>query len=95
MRWFLGVKLAINDREFFLRPLKGTAPRPMVEHSKKDDFWAATLGKRGALRDQAQALKAAGREEGSRRVEPLQIHDFLLDDQPIRTLDLRLIPAAI
>jgi type I restriction enzyme S subunit len=48
MRWSLRVKLAQNWREFG-RLLLATGDRPIVEQSRKDDFWGAKVAEEGSL----------------------------------------------
>lgn len=91
MRWCLRVKLALNYQDFFVRLLRWTDPLPIVERSKKDRFWSAVEEEDGVLRganhlgrllmelrDQAIALRAAGRESELLRVDPPPIENFRL-----------------
>ncbi|RQP20942.1 MAG: NADAR family protein, partial [Brucella intermedia] len=91
MRWSLRVKLAQNWREFG-RLLLATGDRPIVEQSRKDDFWGAKVADDGTLvgmnvlgrllmelREQLKGDEA----EGLRFIEPLAISEFLLFGQPI------------
>jgi type I restriction enzyme, S subunit len=95
MRWCLRVKLAQHYREFFVKLLARTEQRPIVERSRRDQFWGAMLEKDGVLRganqlggllaelrDEALDLRAAGHEAGLLRVEPPAIPNFLLLGQP-------------
>lgn len=91
MRWCLRVKLAQNWREFG-RLLLATGDRPIVEQSRKDDFWGAKVTEDGTLvgmnvlgrllmelREQLKSDEA----EVLRLIEPLAIPEFLLFGQPI------------
>jgi type I restriction enzyme, S subunit len=94
MRWCLRVKLAQNWAKFSTL-LLSTDQRPIVEESRKDDFWGAkpaddhtlvgmnVLGR--LLMELREAVKQKG-EDGFRTVEPPDIADFLLLGQPIRTI---------
>jgi ribA/ribD-fused uncharacterized protein len=99
MRWCLKVKLAQHVTKFG-GLLRRSAPRPIVERSRKDRFWGAALEKDGVLRgenrlglllmglrDELLACRAAGQESRLLRVEPLQIPDFLLLGQAIAVID--------
>ena len=91
MRWCLRVKLAQNWRAFSDLLLK-TADRPIVEQSRKDDFWGAkpiderTLVGRNVLgrllMELTEAVKAEGRDS-LLLVQPLAIPDFMLGGRPI------------
>ncbi|MCM8625163.1 NADAR domain-containing protein [Accumulibacter sp.] len=94
MRWCLRVKLAQNWREFG-RLLLATGGRPIVEQSRKDDFWGAKVADDGSLvgmnvlgrllmelREQLKGDEA----EGLRFIEPLAIPEFLLFRQPIEAI---------
>ena len=91
MRWCLRVKLAQNWRAFSDLLLK-TADRPIVEQSRKDDFWGAkpiderTLVGRNVLgrllMELREAVKAEGRDS-LLLVQPLAIPDFMLGGRPI------------
>ena len=91
MRWCLRVKLAQNWREFG-RLLLATGDRPIVEQSRKDDFWGAKVAEDGSLvginvlgrllmelREQLKGDEA----ESLNAVEPLSIPEFLLFQKPI------------
>lgn len=93
MRWCLQVKLAQNWREFG-RLLLATGDRPIVEKSRKDDFWGAKDAEDGSLvgmnvlgrllmelREQLKSYEA-----GLQSVEPLAIPEFLLFRQPIEAI---------
>ncbi|MFA6031435.1 MAG: NADAR domain-containing protein [Myxococcota bacterium] len=95
MRWCLRVKLALNWREFG-RLLLATGDRPIVEQSRKDDFWGAKVAEDGSLigmnvlgrllmelREQLKGDEA----ESLRFIEPLAISEFLLFGQPIEAVD--------
>tara|TARA_R110002124_G_scaffold283057_1_gene458577 strand:- start:2293 stop:3387 length:1095 start_codon:yes stop_codon:yes gene_type:complete len=94
MRWCLRVKLAQNWREFG-RLLLATGDRPIVEQSRKDDFWGAKVAEDGTLvgmnvlgrllmelREQLKGDEA----ESLRFIEPLAISEFLLFGQPIEAV---------
>ena len=94
MRWCLRVKLAQNWIAFS-RLLLDTGNRPIVEQSRKDDFWGAkpaddrilvgmnVLGRLlMELREQVKSEPAAGLFE----VQPLSIDDFLLCGQVIECI---------
>ena len=91
MRWSLRVKLAQNWREFG-RLLLSTGDRPIVEQSRKDDFWGAKVAEDGTLvgmnvlgrllMELREQLKG-DESESLRFIEPLAISEFLLFGQPI------------
>jgi type I restriction enzyme S subunit len=94
MRWCLRVKLAQNWREFG-RLLLATGDRPIVEQSRKDDFWGAKVAEDGSL----VGMNVLGRllmelrehlkgdeAEGLHAVEPLAIPEFVLFRQPIEAI---------
>lgn len=94
MRWCLRVKLAQNWREFG-RLLLATGDRPIVEQSRKDDFWGAKVADDGSLvgmnvlgrllmelREQLKGDEA----ESLRSIDPLAIPEFLLFRQPIEAI---------
>jgi predicted NAD-dependent protein-ADP-ribosyltransferase YbiA (DUF1768 family) len=100
MRWVIRVRLAQHYRDFFVRLLDWTESRPIVERSRKDQFWGAVLGEDGVLRggnqlgrllvelrDEARALSAEGREAELLRVAPPAIENFLLLGQPIGVVE--------
>lgn len=95
MRWCLRVKLAQNWQEFG-RLLLATADRPIVEQSRKDDFWGAKVADDGMLvginvlgrllmelREQLKGSEA----DSLRLIEPLPIPEFLLYGQPIERVE--------
>jgi len=96
MRWSLRVKLAQNWVKFS-DLLLATGDRPIVEESRRDDFWGAkpidevmlvgtnVLGR--LLMELREAVKN-GAQDSLLRVEPLSIPDFLLDGCPIQTVAL-------
>lgn len=99
MRWCLRVKLAQNHEEFG-RLLLATRDRPIVEQSRKDDYWGAkttdeigdTLIGQNVLGRLLMELreKLKGDTEGVlKTVPPLAIPDFLLLDKPIETVKAR------
>lgn len=94
MRWCLQVKL-IQNWEAFRGLLLETGDQPIVEQSRKDDFWGAepvdkrTLVGVNALGRLLMELREVVKNEGEEsffRVEPLDIVDFLLDGHPIETI---------
>ena len=94
MRWCLRVKLAQNWGEFS-KLLLETGHRPIVEQSRRDDFWGANpvdkhmligmnvLGR--LLMELREAVKIEKRESFL-RVDPLGIRDFQLGGCPIETV---------
>ena len=92
MRWCLRVKLAQNWKEFG-RLLLATGERPIVEQSRKDDFWGAKVAGHGSLvgmnvlgrllMELREQLKRDDVESLS-AVEPLSITEFLLFQKPIK-----------
>ena len=97
MRWCLRVKLAQNWRKFSELLLE-TDERPIVEQSRKDDFWGAkpvdddtlvgmnVLGR--LLMELRETVKAESRESLS-CVQPLAIPDFFLGGEPIEVVATR------
>jgi len=91
MRWCLRVKLAQNWAKFSGLLLR-TGDRPIVEESRRDDFWGAkpvdeqtlvgmnVLGR--LLMELREAVKAQG-PAGFQVVEPLDIPEFLFLGRPI------------
>lgn len=101
MRWCLRVKLATHWNDFS-RLLLATRDKPIVEQSAKDDFWGAkvvdgatlkgmnVLGRLlMELREEVKEANQQGNTDTLRRVEPLEIENFLLFGQPILAVDLR------
>ncbi|MCK6511057.1 NADAR domain-containing protein [Myxococcota bacterium] len=94
MRWCLRVKLALHW-DSFGELLLSTEERPIVEESRKDDFWGAkptdsqtlvgmnVLGR--LLMELREAIKTEPKE-ALLRVEPLNIQRFLLLDAAIETV---------
>lgn len=91
MRWCLRVKLAQNWERFGALLLE-TRGRPIVEESRKDDFWGAIpstdghlVGRNvlGRLLMELRELLQAPDAESLRRVEPPQVPWCLLYGQPI------------
>ncbi|MBM3396650.1 MAG: NADAR family protein, partial [Betaproteobacteria bacterium] len=94
MRWCLRMKLAQNWATFSDLLLL-TGDRPIVEESRRDDFWGArpvdeqtlvgmnVLGR--LLMELRDAVKAQG-PAGFQAVEPLDIPEFLFLGLPIGTL---------
>lgn len=101
MKWCLRVKLIYNW-ENFSRLLLATGDKPIVEDSRKDDFWGAkpdsdtdTLTGRNVLGRLLMELRDQFREapDGLRRVEPVRIETFLLAGNPLPTIALSDVPA--
>lgn len=99
MRWCLRLKLAQHFQRFG-GLLRWSAPRAIVERSRRDRFWGAVLEADGVLRGEnhlgrllmelRQELldrKAAGEEAHMLRVEPLQVPEFLLLGQSVGVVD--------
>lgn len=99
MRWCLRVKLAQHIKKFG-GLLRWSAPRPIVERSRKDRFWGAVLEGDGVLRGENQlgrllmelreellACKQPGEESRLLRVEPPSIPDFLLLGKPLGVIE--------
>lgn len=89
MKWCLRIKLAQNW-DTFGKLLLATGERPIVEDSRKDDYWGArnddgrlighnVLGR--LLMELREKLKAD--PEGLRVIAPLRLSKFLLLNQPI------------
>lgn len=96
MRWCLRVKLAQNYEEFG-RLLLATTDRPIVEQSRKDDYWGAKttsgadetlIGQNvlGRLLMELRELLKNDSDEMLKVVQPLSISNFLLFGQPIETV---------
>jgi type I restriction enzyme, S subunit len=92
MRWCLRVKLAQNWRKFSALLLE-TGDRPIVEESRKDDFWGAKANVDGRtlvgmnvlgrlLMELRELVRLEGRESLV-HVKPLTIPNFLLGGRPI------------
>lgn len=91
MRWCLRVKLAQNWSTFS-QLLLLTGDRPIVEESRKDDFWGAnpinehTLVGMNVLGRLLMELREAVKSDGHNaflHVEPLAIPNFMLFGRPI------------
>ena len=93
MRWCLRVKLAQNWLKFS-NLLIETGDRPIVEQSRKDDYWGAipftdgqTLIGRNALgrllMELRDVIMKSNEPDVLLIVEPLHILDFRLDNRPI------------
>ena len=93
MRWCLRVKLAQNF-ERFSSLLLATGDRPIVEQSRKDDFWGAKpespsrLIGANVLGRLLMELREIARENGEvfRNVAPLELPDFTLYGRPIEAI---------
>ncbi len=99
MRWCLRVKLAQNYAEFG-RLLLATRDRPIVEQSRKDDYWGAkladesgeTLVGQNVLGRLLMELREKLKEDSEGSLEtvlPLGIPDFLLLGRPIEAITAR------
>jgi ribA/ribD-fused uncharacterized protein len=99
MRWCLRVKLAQNYEEFG-RLLLATRDRPIVEQSRKDDYWGAkltdetgdTLIGQNVLGRLLMELREKLKDDADgalQTVPPLGIPDFLLLGKPIETVTAR------
>jgi ribA/ribD-fused uncharacterized protein len=91
MRWCLRVKLAQNFKSFS-RLLRETGDRPIVEESRKDDFWGAKPstpdrleGKNvlGRLLMELRQLVLATADDTLQSVDPPALREFLIFGQPI------------
>ena len=91
MRWCLRVKLAQNWT-VFSKLLLDTGFRPIVEQSRKDDFWGAKpvddqtfigMNVLGRLLMELRESVQMNPQGHFLRVEPLSIASFLLDGRPI------------
>ena len=99
MRWCLRVKLAQNYAEFG-RLLLATRDRPIVEQSRKDDYWGAkladeagdTLIGQNVLGRLLMELREKLKDDADgmlKMVSPLGIPNFLLLGKPIDTVTAR------
>ncbi len=97
MRWCLRVKLAQNWSTFSALLLE-TGERPIVEESRRDDFWGASPTAEGTLvgmnvlgrllMELRELVKTEDRDSLT-QVQPLAIPDFLLCEQPIGMVGAR------
>lgn len=94
MRWCLRVKLAQNYGEFG-ELLLSTGDRPIVEQSRKDDYWGAIAESNEILTGQnvlgrlLMELRERLKIDSSNHlltVEPLSISTFFLFGEPIETV---------
>lgn len=96
MRWCLRVKLAQHYKEFG-RLLLATKDRPIVEQSRKDDYWGAKIvgisddtlvGQNilGRLLMELRELLKVDVAGELKVVQPLSIPDFLMFGEPIGTI---------
>ena len=94
MRWCLRVKLAQNW-EKFSELLLDTGDRPIVEESRKDNFWGAKptdeftlvgMNVLGRLLMELRETIKAEKSERLFRVEPLAIPEFKLNGRVIGTI---------
>ena len=99
MRWCLRVKLAQNYTEFG-RLLLATRDRPIVEQSRKDDYWGAKLADEvgdtligqnvlGRLLMEVREKLKDDADGMLKMVSPLGIPNFLLLGKPIDTVTAR------
>jgi len=97
MRWCLQVKLAQNWDKFSELLLE-TGDMPIVEHSRRDDFWGAkpvdeeTLVGTNALGRLLMELRERVKDEPKENllhVAPLPIDGFLLYEDPIKAIGCR------
>jgi type I restriction enzyme S subunit len=95
MRWCLRLKLSQHWSKFS-QLLLSTGDRPIVEDSRKDDFWGALPNEDGTLVGMnvlgrlLMELREAIRQGAElRRVEPPTIANFLLFGEPIQVVDFR------
>ncbi|MCP5236574.1 MAG: NADAR family protein [Zoogloeaceae bacterium] len=99
MRWCLRVKLAQNYEEFG-RLLLATRDRPIVEQSRKDDYWGAKLADEtgdtligqnvlGRLLMELREKLMDDADGALKTVPPLGIPDFLLMGKPIEMVTSR------
>jgi type I restriction enzyme S subunit len=105
MRWCLRVKLAGNAGSFG-RLLLATGDRPIVEHSRRDDFWGAKIASDGRLIGAnvlgrlLMELREQLKSDPDRLmiVQPLRIPQFLLFGEPIQAMasdDIALPPLSV
>jgi len=104
MRWCLRVKLAQNSQKFSSLLLV-TGDRPIVEESRRDDFWGAKpagdgtlvgMNVLGRLLMELREKLQGGDQESLTRVEPLNIPDFVLCGTPIGVIEAsRYIPSVV
>ena len=97
MRWSLRVKLAQNWRTFSALLLK-SGDRPIVEQSRKDDFWGAKAQEDGTLVGmnvlgrllmELRELVKSKEHDALLRVAPMDIPDFLLAGQLIEFIGIQ------
>ncbi len=95
MRWCLRVKLVQNWKAFG-DLLLATDDKPIVEESRKDDFWGANpvdertlvgMNVLGRLLMELREEFKSERRDALLRVDPLPISDFLLMGQPIPVIE--------
>ena len=95
MRWCLRVKLVQNWKAFG-DLLLATDDKPIVEESRKDDFWGANpvdertlvgMNVLGRLLMELREEFKSERRDALLKVEPLEIPDFLLMGQPIPVIE--------
>ena len=97
MRWCLRVKLAQNW-DIFSKLLLETGNYPIVEQSRRDDYWGARpLDERtlvgmnvlGRLLMELRKFVITGARHNLLRVEPLSIPNFLLSGRPVEPVTVR------
>lgn len=95
MRWCLRVKLVQNWKAFG-DLLLATDDKPIVEESRKDDFWGANsvdehtlvgMNVLGRLLMELREEFKSDRRDALLKVDPLPISDFLLMGQPIPAIE--------
>jgi len=95
MRWCLRVKLAQNWQKFS-ELLLATGDRPIVEESRKDDFWGAKAADEetlvgmnvlGRLLMELREKLLGPKAELLKRVDPLSVPQVLLYGKPIGTVE--------
>ncbi len=101
MRWCLRIKLAQNwDR--FSRLLLATGSRPIVEDSRKDDYWGAMrspdghLEGRNVLGRMLMELREQLRQDPDqlKDVYPLSLENFTLFQIPLPVVRVTLVPSS-
>lgn len=97
MRWCLRVKLAQNFKQFS-ELLLSTGNNPIVEESRRDNFWGANpvngdtlvgMNVLGRLLMEVRDEIASNNFAPPPQIEPLEIPNFLLDGYPIRPITIK------
>lgn len=104
MRWCLRVKLAQHHKEFG-RLLLATKDKPIVERSRKDDYWGAILQQDGetlvgenALGRLLMELREALKKDTEGKlcsVPPLGLPNFMLFGEPLGAIGLNTVSAEV